>query len=93
MADAQSHPRARRRLTSLSIDGSDLRIITLEDVRITRFVSRPLDAVLLPDGTVADPSAFGAAVRTILNEYEIADAPVVAGFADVGAQARLLALP
>jgi Tfp pilus assembly PilM family ATPase len=84
---------AKRRFVSLNIDGSDLRIIALDGLQITRFVTRPLDSFLLPDGIVANPPAFGAAVRTILNEYEIAGGPVVAGFADVGVHTRLLLLP
>lgn len=83
----------RRPIIGLSIEGADLRVICVDRRKIVRIVSRPLDPELMPGGVVADPAAFGHAVRTILNEYELPKATVVASFPDVNAISKMLPLP
>jgi Tfp pilus assembly PilM family ATPase len=83
----------RHPIIGLSIEGSDLRLICVDGRSIVRIVSKPLAPELMPGGIVADPAAFGLAVRTILNEYELPRATVVAGFPDVSAIGKMLILP
>jgi hypothetical protein len=84
----------RHPIIGLSIEGSDLRLICVDGRKIVRIVCKPLEPDLMPGGIVADPDAFGLAVRTILNEYELPrGATVVAGFPDVSAIGKMLTLP
>lgn len=83
----------RHPIIGLSIEGTDLRVICVDRRKIVRIVAKPLEPELVPGGVVADPAAFGLAVRNILNEYELPKATVVAGFPDVNAISRMLTLP
>jgi hypothetical protein len=83
----------RRPIIGLSIEGTDLRLISVSGRKIERVVCKPLPADLMPGGVVADPAAFGAAVSAILTEYEVPRGTVVAGFPDTDAIARMMTLP
>lgn len=80
-------------IIGLSIEGADLRLICVDKHEIVRIVSRPLDPNLAPGGVVADPAAFGHALRTILDEYELPKATVVASFPDICAISKMIPMP
>ncbi len=83
----------QRPVVGLSIDGNDLRLVSVSRREVTRFLSRPLPPGILPGGVVADGEGFGAAVRTILKEYELPPATIVAGFPDTDAISKVITLP
>jgi hypothetical protein len=83
----------RRVVIGLSIEGQDLRLICVSGREIIRFLSKPLPDEAIPGGVVANASAFGAAVRAVLDEYELPRATVVAGFPDTDAIHTMLTLP
>jgi Tfp pilus assembly PilM family ATPase len=83
----------RRVVIGLSVEGNDLRLICISGREIVRFLSRPLPDGAMPGGVVADASVFGKAVRSILHEYELPRATIVAGFSDAEAITKMLTLP
>jgi hypothetical protein len=84
--------RGQREIIGLSIEGNDLRIICVQEHEIVRFINRPLDPKLIPDGVVPDPAAFGLAVKKILTDYNLNPATVIAGFPDVKAVSKIVEL-
>ncbi len=77
----------------LSIEGNDLRLIYVRNQAIERIASPKLDSALMPGGMVADPAAFGSAVRAAVSAFDLPRAAVVAGFPDTGARSKIITLP
>ena len=83
----------QKHIISVSIEGTNLRIVTLAGNSIATWASVPVDAQFLREGYIANVSGMGEAIFKVLQSLNIGPGNVVCSFTSLGSITRILQLP
>ena len=82
-----------RKVVALDIDTSFIRLLETVDNRVERWVSAPVEAHTIQDGTITDPEAVGAQVKRLMKSSGVGKGDVVASLSGLYSTSRILSLP
>ena len=81
------------KVTTLSIEASSIRVLTLNGRRVERWGRTPLAAGLVKDGLIVQPKAVGQAVDALFKSLGEPKSRVIVSLSSVRSAPRLLTLP
>ena len=85
--------KAGKRIIALSIDGSELRLVSFYKDSIESWDSVPFDPQLLRMGQVADPEGLGNVIKGALEEIEASKSQIVCSPPGLRIISRIITLP
>ncbi len=82
-----------KRIVTLEIDTTAIRLIETGDGKVVRWASLSLDPTLFEDGVISDPPALSAAVRQLMDSSGIRAKNVIASVSGLYSVSRIVAVP
>ncbi|MDO8637839.1 MAG: hypothetical protein Q7R34_16665 [Dehalococcoidia bacterium] len=83
----------QKHIISVSIEGANLRIVTLAGNSIETWASVPVDTQFLREGYIVNVPGMGEAISKVLQSLNIGPGNVVCSFTSLGSITRILQLP
>lgn len=83
----------QKRLISLSIDGLNLRLLTMSGSSVETWASVPIPPQLFREGYIANTAGLGEAIEKTLKSQNINPGRLVCSFTSLGSISRILSLP
>lgn len=82
-----------KRIVTLEIDTTVIRLIETREGRVVKWASLSLDPTLFEDGVISDPPALSAAVRQLMDSSGIEARDVIASVSGLYSVSRIVAVP
>lgn len=82
-----------KRVVTLEIDTTAIRLMETSEGRVVKWASLSLDPMIIRDGVIADLSALSAAVRQLMGSSDIRAKDVIASVSSLYSVSRIVAVP
>jgi hypothetical protein len=79
--------------TSLYIDDTGLKLLSVKGDRVIKWADSPLDPGLVKDGVITAPEVVAQKVKNLLREHKVDPRKVIAGFSGLHCLSRVITLP
>ncbi|MFC1932535.1 pilus assembly protein PilM [Chloroflexota bacterium] len=83
----------KRKVITLDINNTDIRLMEAERGRVTRWASRSLEANMFEDGVISVPQALSAAIRQLMTSSGIIRRNVIASVSGLYSLSRIVMVP
>ena len=82
-----------REITTLNIEGSSVRLLTVKDKRVQRWGDMPLEPGWVKEGLILDPSSVGLVIRNLFASQNAPQRDVIVSLTGLRAIPRFLTMP
>jgi hypothetical protein len=86
-------PFFNKKYTSLYIDDTGLKLLTVKGNQVTKWADLPLEPGLVKDGVIEAPGVVSKKIKELLREHKVSRRKVIVGFSGIHCLSRVITLP